>query len=129
DHLDVAGGVLDPRRGVRREVRVLGEDALRRHELADLHEPAGLADAHVQRVESLSELELGGTHDVLAQRREAKGDAGPFERAAAEAAARRAPQRFARRPELLQSRHRHLATFRRSAEAPATIASAAFFPA
>ena len=43
DHLDVTACVLDPRRRVRGEVRVLGEDLVRRDERLELNEAAPLA--------------------------------------------------------------------------------------
>ncbi len=43
-------GVLDPGVGVRREVGVVGEDLLGRHDVVDLHQPARRAEAGAQRI-------------------------------------------------------------------------------
>ena len=53
DHLDVPACVLDPRVGIRGEVRVLREDAVRRHKLRDLHQPAVGAYLRVEGIEDL----------------------------------------------------------------------------
>jgi hypothetical protein len=84
--VDVAPRVLDPRVRVGGEVRVLGEDLLRRCELRDLREPALLADADVQRVERLAALQLLVGQHRLAERRLAQVDHGQPERRRAVAA-------------------------------------------
>ena len=66
--VDVPAGVLDPGVGVRREVRVLGEDLFGWDELGDLDEPALLACTRVKRIERLAGLELLGGQDRLAER-------------------------------------------------------------
>src|SRR5436190_16446100 len=45
--------MLEPARGVGREVRVVGEDLLGRHDLLDLHEQALAADARMERIAGL----------------------------------------------------------------------------
>src|SRR6266487_2020551 len=97
--------MLDPGRRVRREVRVLREDGVRRDELADLHEPATLADSCVQRIKRLDLLELGRTDDGLAERRHTEVDNALSEWSAAESAGSGAPKGFGRRLEMLQCRH------------------------
>ena len=57
--VDVVACVTDPRVGVRREVGVVAEDVLGRDVGRQLHQQAGRADAHVQRVERLALVELG----------------------------------------------------------------------
>ena len=95
DHLDVTTGMVDPRVRVRREVRVLGENALRRDELRDLHEPAGGADPCVQRIEDLGLTQAAFGENRLAQRRLAEVDEAQRERASAMPARRRAARRLA----------------------------------
>ncbi len=68
DHVDVPPRMLDPRVGVRREVRVLGEDLVRCHERRQLREPARRAHANVERVERLHLLDAIGGQEALAQR-------------------------------------------------------------
>ncbi len=68
DHVDVPARMLDPRVGVGREVRVLGEDLVGRHERRQLREPARGADADVERVERLHLLDTFGGQEALAQR-------------------------------------------------------------
>ena len=60
DHLDVPRVLLDPRVGIRGEVRVLREDAVRRDELRDLHQPAVGAYLRVEGVEDLRLAKLRG---------------------------------------------------------------------
>ncbi len=84
--VDVATRVLDPRVRVGGEIRVLGEDLLRRRELGDLREPALLADADMQRVEGLAPLELLVGQHRLAERRLAEVDHRQAERRRAVAA-------------------------------------------
>ena len=73
DHLlDVAAGVLEPGRRVRREVRVVGEDPLGRLELLELHEQAALADVGAQRVEGLHRVLALRRHEAVRQRRHAE---------------------------------------------------------
>jgi hypothetical protein len=85
-HLDVAARVLDPRVGVRREVRVLGEDVVGGDERLELHQQAALADLRVERVERLHRVDALGWHVALAQRRHAEVDEGVAQRGCAEAA-------------------------------------------
>ena len=86
DHLHVGVRMLDPGSGVGREVGVLVEDLLRRHEGRQLREPAARADAHVQRVERLHLLEPVRGQEALAERRLAEVDHRQLERRLAEAA-------------------------------------------
>ena len=81
--------VRDPGVGVRREVGVLGEDVLRRHELLELHQQAVLADLRVERIERLHRVGAVGRHVALAQRRHAEVDERVAQRRRAEAAAGR----------------------------------------
>ena len=87
DHLDVRARVLDPRRRVAGEVRVLREDLLRRDERGQLHEPAARTGADVQGVERLHLVEPVGRKEALAERRHPEVDDRQLERCAAEAAA------------------------------------------
>ena len=86
DHLRVTASVIDPRIGVRGEVRVLREDVLGRDELRELDEQALLAETHVERVEALHEPELLDGDDALAGRRHAEIDDGTAKCSTAEAA-------------------------------------------
>ena len=68
DHLHVLPRVLDPRCRVAGEVRVLGEDLLRRDELGKLDEPAPRAHSDVQGVEALQRVQRFRGDEVLARR-------------------------------------------------------------
>jgi len=72
DHRDVVLRVLEPRRGERREVGVLGEDAIGSDVLVELHEEAVGAHPNVKRIERLHSVERVGRHVALAQRRHAQ---------------------------------------------------------
>ena len=60
DRLDVAARMLEPRLGVRREVGVLPEDALRRDDGRQLDEEARPADEREQRIHRFRPVELVG---------------------------------------------------------------------
>ena len=95
-------GILDkPSHWLERaeEARTIAE------QLADLHEPAALTDAGVQRVERFGLLEFCRAHDGLAERRHAEVDDGRLQGAVAEPASGRAPKRFACRAEMVQCDH------------------------
>jgi hypothetical protein len=68
DHLDVAPGVLDPRRRESREVRVLREDLSRTDKLGDLNQPAASAYTRMKWVEELPLVERLRRDDALAKR-------------------------------------------------------------
>ena len=70
----VVARVGDPGIRIGREVCVLGEDRLRRHQLLELYEQALLADPHVQRIEGLHRPQLLQGDVALAQRRHAEVD-------------------------------------------------------
>jgi hypothetical protein len=65
---DEALRVLDPGRGERREVGVLGEGLLRRDQRRKLREQALVADPHVQRVGDLGTLRGVRREEQLARR-------------------------------------------------------------
>ena len=88
DHLHVLPRVLDPGSRVRRVVRVLGEDLVRRDERFELHEVAPLACEDVKREERLHVPDLLGAEKALAQRRHAEVDDRQVERGTAKAARR-----------------------------------------
>ena len=88
DHLHVLPCMLDEGRRIRREVRVLGEDLVRRHERLELDEVAPLAGEDMKREERLHVPDLLRTDEALAERRHAKVDDRQLERCAAEAARR-----------------------------------------
>jgi hypothetical protein len=68
-----AGGVVEPGLGVRREVRIVGEDLRRRDGVVDLHEQALGADTRVQRVATLgSPRQFVAREKAVGQRLEAK---------------------------------------------------------
>ena len=75
--------VRDPRIGVRREVRVLGEDVLARHVRGKLDEQALFAQQHVQRVEDLGRVHALRREITLAERRHAEIDEGAVKARAA----------------------------------------------
>ena len=81
--------MLDPRVGVRREVRVLAEDLVGRDERRQLREPAVRADPDVERVERLHLLEPVRREEALAERRLPEVDDRQLEGRAAGAAVRR----------------------------------------
>src|SRR5215208_2303324 len=66
--------MLDPAVCVRREVRVLGEDVLRRDVLIQLHEKTGVAHRHMEWIERLHAVQRRTVDIALAQRRHAKID-------------------------------------------------------
>ena len=78
--------MLDPAGRERREVRVLGEDLLRRDVLLELDEQAAVADPHMERIERLHLVQPLGRDEALAERRGAEVDEGVLEERAAEAA-------------------------------------------
>jgi hypothetical protein len=85
DVLDVLAGVLDPRRGVRREVGVFSEDLVGGDKLGKLDEPAPRANANVQRIEAFYGAERLGRHQALAKRRHPEIHDRQLERRTAEA--------------------------------------------
>ena len=88
DHrLHVVARVSDPGIRVGREVCVLREDLLRRHELLELYEQALLADPNVERVEGLHRPKPLRGNVALAERRHAEVDEGVAQGRRAEAAA------------------------------------------
>ncbi len=84
----VLAAVLQPARGVGREVRVLAEDLFTAHVLLELDQVAPAAHEHVQRIERLHLVELLLREIALAERRHAEVDERVLERRAAEPAAR-----------------------------------------
>ena len=84
--VSVEAGVFEPAVGVRREVRVLREDRLRRHVGRQLDEEAAITDRHPERVEGLHLIELVRAQVALAQRADAKVDHDVVEWRSAEAA-------------------------------------------
>ena len=73
DHLlGVAAAVLEPARGVGREVGVVGEDLLGGLELLELHEEALPADERAQRVERLHAVGALGRQVGVGERRHAE---------------------------------------------------------
>ena len=88
DHrLHVVARVSHPGVRVGREVGVLGEDLLRRHELLELHQQAVLADPDMQRIEGLHLAEPLRGNVALAKWRHAEVDEGVAQRSRAETAA------------------------------------------
>ena len=85
-HLDVPARVLDPRVGVRGEVRVLAEDRIRRDELLELHEQADVTHLGMERIERLHRGDAFRRHVALAERRHAEIDERAPKRRGAEAA-------------------------------------------
>ena len=85
-HHGVTARMFDPARRVGREVGVLAEDRVRRHELLQLHQVAVVADVGVQRVEGLHVAELVRRDVRLAQRAHAQIDEAGAQRRLAEAA-------------------------------------------
>jgi hypothetical protein len=79
-------GVRHPGVGVRGEVGVVGEDVFPGYVGGKLHEQAGLAQQHVQRIEGFRVVQLRGREVALAQRGHAKVNEGAAEAAAAETA-------------------------------------------
>ena len=91
DHrVHVVARVCDPGVRIRREVGVLREDLLRRHELLELHQQTVLADTDMERVEGLHLAEPLRGNVALAKWRHAEVDEGMAERSRAETAAGRA---------------------------------------
>ena len=88
DHLHVLPSVLHPGRGVRRVVRVLGEDLVRRDESFELDEVAALAGEYVKGEERLHAPDLLRAEEALAERRHPEVDDRQVERGAAKAARR-----------------------------------------
>src|ERR687892_631669 len=89
DHgLDIAARMLQPGRGVRGEVRVLAEDALRGLELLELDEQAALADQRAQRIERLHPVGLLGCQVGVRERRHAEVGEDGVERRRTEPAGR-----------------------------------------
>ena len=86
DHVHVPPRVLQPRRGVRREVGVLGEDDVGLDVFVELDEVAGFADKSVERIEDFALVQILGLHDVLARRAAAEIHEGVAQRRIAEAA-------------------------------------------
>ena len=103
DRLHVATSVLDPRRGIGGEVRVLREDLLGSDELGDLHEPTPRACPGVERIEALHGVERVRSHEGLARRRHAQVDDSQFERRLAEATSRTARHRLILPDSVIQS--------------------------
>ena len=68
DRVRVPARVADPTVGIRREVRVVGEDVGRGDVLLQLHEQALLADVDVERVEGLHLVQVARVEERLAQR-------------------------------------------------------------
>ena len=85
--------MLDEGRRIRGEVRVFGEDLVRRHERLELDEVAPLAGEDVKREERLHVSDLLRAEEALAERRHPEVDDRQVERGAAEAARRLALNR------------------------------------
>src|SRR5947207_3133852 len=88
DHVAVDARVLDPTRGVGREIGVLAEDVVGADVLLQLHQEALVANERVQWIVRLHLVELRGGQKALAQRRHAEIDEGVPDRGLAEPAAR-----------------------------------------
>jgi hypothetical protein len=88
DHLDVLPRMLDPCRGIRREVRVLREDLVWSDERLELDEVAPLAGEDAKREERLHVPRLVDSEEALAEWRHAEIDDCEIERRATEAARR-----------------------------------------
>ncbi len=89
DHVDIVRGVLQPRRGERREVGVLLEDLAGVDVLVELHEEALMAHPDVQRVEGLHRIQRVGGKEALTERRHSEVDDTVFERGGTKAARER----------------------------------------
>ncbi len=87
DHLlGVGATVLQPARGVRGEVGVVGEDPLGRLELLELHQKAPPADQRAQRVEGLHPVDALRWQVGVRQRRGAEVGEHGFQRRTTESA-------------------------------------------
>src|SRR5262245_50640600 len=80
--------MLHPCGGIRRVVRVFGEDLVGRDKRLELDEVAALTGEHAKREERLHLPGLIGPEEVLAKRRHPEVDDDEFEWRAAEAARR-----------------------------------------
>ena len=91
DHpLGVLGGVLQPTRGERRKIGIIGgEDFLRWNLVGQLHQKTFFAHESVQRIERLHQVYFGGPHVPLAQRARAQVHKSVTQRGVAKAAAGR----------------------------------------